>query len=331
MNWKKVSLNAVKYLLFLAVGIFIFWLVYKDLEVEKLTSELQDLRWGWIVLSFFLGMFSHVSRAYRWNMLIKPMGYRPAALNSFLSIMVMYFTNLLLPRAGEVARCTVLSKYEKIPFSKLLGTVIVERTTDVLALAVFATLIIIHQFDIFSRFMNNHPEFQERFIQLLSMKNIFIFIGILVFLVIIFYVFRSSLRKTKIYVKIRDLIRNFVDGIKTIRKLEKTWLYIAHTVFIYFMLLVMLYVVFFSFEPTEDLSIFAGMLAFVTSGLAMIAPVQAGIGPWHFMVIETLFLYGLDRTNGQIFALIAHSATNLSLMVMGIISLALLPLINKNK
>lgn len=331
MNWKKVSLNAVKYLLFLAVGIFIFWLVYKDLEVEKLTSELQDLRWGWIVLSFFLGMFSHVSRAYRWNMLIKPMGYRPAALNSFLSIMVMYFTNLLLPRAGEVARCTVLSKYEKIPFSKLLGTVIVERTTDVLALAVFATLIIIHQFDIFSRFMNNHPEFQERFIQLLSMKNIFIFIGILVFLVIIFYVFRSSLRKTKIYVKIRDLIRNFVDGIKTIRKLEKTWLYIAHTVFIYFMWLVMLYVVFFSFEPTEDLSIFAGMLAFVTSGLAMIAPVQAGIGPWHFMVIETLFLYGLDRTNGQIFALIAHSATNLSLMVMGIISLALLPLINKNK
>ena len=331
MNWKKVSLNAVKYLLFLAVGIFIFWLVYKDLEVEKLTSELQDLRWGWIVLSFFLGMFSHVSRAYRWNMLIKPMGYRPAALNSFLSIMVMYFTNLLLPRAGEVARCTVLSKYEKIPFTKLLGAVIVERTTDVLALAFFATLIIIHQFDIFSRFMNNHPEFQERFIQLLSMKNIFIFIGILVFLVIIFYVFRSSLRKTKIYVKIRDLIRNFVDGIKTIRKLEKTWLYIAHTVFIYFMWLVMLYVVFFSFEPTEDLSIFAGMLAFVTSGLAMIAPVQAGIGPWHFMVIETLFLYGLDRTNGQIFALIAHSATNLSLMVMGIISLALLPLINKNK
>ncbi len=331
MNWKKISLNAIKYLLFLAVGIFIFWLVYKDLEVEKLKSELQDLRWGWIVLSFFLGMFSHVSRAYRWNMLIKPMGYQPIALNSFLSIMVMYFTNLLLPRAGEVARCTVLSKYEKIPFSKLLGTVIVERTTDLLALAFFAVLIIIHQFDIFSRFMNNHPEFQERFIQLLSMKNIFIFIGILMFLVIIFYVFRASFRKTKIYVKIRDLIRNFVDGIKTIRKLEKTWLYIAHTVFIYFMWLVMLYVVFFSFEPTEDLSIFAGMLAFVTSGLAMIAPVQAGIGPWHFMVIETLFLYGLDRTNGQIFALIAHSATNLSLMVMGIISLALLPLINKKR
>jgi len=331
LNWKKISLNAIKYLLFLAVGIFIFWLVYKDLEVEKLKSELQDLRWGWIVLSFFLGMFSHVSRAYRWNMLIKPMGYQPIALNSFLSIMVMYFTNLLLPRAGEVARCTVLSKYEKIPFSKLLGTVIVERTTDLLALAFFAVLIIIHQFDIFSRFMNNHPEFQERFIQLLSMKNIFIFIGILMFLVIIFYVFRASFRKTKIYVKIRDLIRNFVDGIKTIRKLEKTWLYIAHTVFIYFMWLVMLYVVFFSFEPTEDLSIFAGMLAFVTSGLAMIAPVQAGIGPWHFMVIETLFLYGLDRTNGQIFALIAHSATNLSLMVMGIISLALLPLINKKR
>ena len=124
-------------------------------------------------------------------------------------------------------------------------------------------------------------------------------------------------------------MKSFAEGIKTITQLKNKWLYIGHTVFIYVMWLIAMYVVFFSFKPTSHLTIFAAMSAFVMGALGMIAPVQAGIGPYHFMVIETLFIYGIDKTDGKIFALIAHAAANVPLMFMGLISLIILPVLNR--
>ena len=316
-------------MLFLSAGILIFWYVYKDLELEMIKDQLADLKYGWIILSFFLGMLSHISRAFRWNMLIETMGYKPRTINTFLSVMVMYLTNLAIPRAGEVARCSMLTKYEKVPFTKLFGTVVVERTTDMIALMVFAVAIFALQYPVFQEFVKEHPEFQEQIKLIFSTRNIILAALVLVVGLIMLYIYRHSFKRTKFYVKIKELVDNLIDGIKTITQLKKTWLYVLHTLFIYLMWLIMLYVVFFSFEPTAHLSILAGMAAFVMSGLAMAAPVQGGIGPWHFMVYETLFIYGIDKTDGKIFALIAHSATNLSLLVVGFIALLLFPVINK--
>lgn len=93
----------------------------------------------------------------------------------------------------------------------------------------------------------------------------------------------------------------------------------------------MLYVIFLAFEPTSHLSIETGMITFMMGGLAMLAPVQGGIGPWHFMVYETLFIYGIDKADGKIFALIAHTSTNLIYLVLGLLAFILLPLLNAKR
>lgn len=106
--------------------------------------------------------------------------------------------------------------------------------------------------------------------------------------------------------------------------MEKKWLFIGHTVFIFLTWLIMLYVVFLAYKPTEHVSIQAGMVAFLMGAIAMIAPVQGGIGPWHFMVSETLVIYGVSRANGLIFALIAHTTTNLIYILIGGIALIMI-------
>jgi uncharacterized protein (TIRG00374 family) len=328
---KKRILKTAQYLIFFAVGVFLFWLVYRDMDIQNFKQELSKINLWWLVVSFVFSILSHISRAIRWNMLIRPLGYNPRTINSFLSVLVMYLTNLILPRAGELARCTVLGRYEKIPFTKLVGTVVIERTTDLVAMIVFAITIILLQWSVFSKFLGLHPDVNSKLSSIFSLLHILIGVILIIGFIVIILAFRKKIKKTSLFQKVSHLYYNFTEGIKAIGKLENKWRYIGHTVFIYLMWLFALYVVFLSYPPTRHLSILTGMATFVMGGLAMIAPVQGGIGPWHFMVYETLFIYGIDKPFGKIFALIAHTTTNLFLLILGVVALMILPAINRNR
>lgn len=334
---KKRVLNILKYLLFLAIGVSIFWFIYKDLPLGELKLAFKDLNYFWIAVSILFGILSQLSRAIRWNMLIRPLGYNPKWYNSFLSVFVLYFVNLIAPRAGEIVRCTVLSKYEKIPFTKLVGTVFVERMADFVTLVLLAIIIISSQLGVFIDFFNDHPEMKENLFGIFSLRNLIIGLLVISILVLIYlFVRRYILRKhnekdNSLITKLKVIRYNLVDGIRSILKLENKWYFIGHTLFIFLMWLLMLYVIFLAFKPTSHLTIFTGMITFLMGGLAMLAPVQGGIGPWHFMVYETLFIYGIDKADGKIFALIAHASTNLIYLILGAIALILLPLINDLK
>lgn len=333
----KKGLSVLKYLAFLSIGILVFWYVYKDEPINKYKSDLRNLNYWWLLASVFLNVLSQISRAIRWNMLIKPLGYSPRLVNSYFSVILLYFVNLLLPRAGEVFRCTVLSRYEKIPFAKLAGTVFVERMADFITLVLLAFLIIASQFGVFASFFDNHPDVGGNLQKLLSVRNLLIGLGIILLFALLFFLFRIYYRKQRsntgntFFKKLKLIRHNFLLGIKSIAKLENKWAFIGHTIFIFVMWLLMLYVIFFAYEPTSHLTLQTGMLTFLMGGLAMLAPVQGGIGPWHFMVYETLFLYGIEKTDGKVFALIAHTSTNLIYLVLGLAAFVILPLINARR
>jgi glycosyltransferase 2 family protein len=334
--WKKF-LNVFKYFVFLGAGIFVFWWVYKDEPLNKYTLAFKDLNYFWIVVSIIFSVLSQISRAMRWNMLIRPLGYRPKLYNSYLCVLILYFVNLLLPRAGEVFRCTILSRYEKIPFAKLAGTVLVERLADFITLMLLALIIFTSQLSVFVSFFNSHPEVKNNLLHVFSFRNLIFVVLILLFLFFSFVMFNhyykhKKTEKGNIFVKkIKLLKQNFFEGIKSIAKLENKWMFIGHTLFIFVMWLFMLYVIFKAYTPTSHLSLETGMITFLMGGLAMLAPVQGGIGPWHFMVYETLFIYGIDKADGKVFALIAHASTNLIYLFLGLAALLIIPLVNRQK
>jgi hypothetical protein len=333
----KKLLNISKYFVFLALGVLVFWWVYKDEPIAKYKSAFSHLNYFWIVLSVFFNVLSQISRAVRWNMLIKPLGYKPRLYNSYFAVLILYFVNLLLPRAGEVFRCTILSKYEKIPFAKLAGTVFVERMVDFITLMLLAVVILLSQFGVFVSFFNTHPAVKANLLNLLSARNILIGFGVLVILMMALMLFnryykqRKTDRRNTLVKRIRLIKQNFVSGIKSISMLENKWLFVGHTLFIFVMWLFMLYVIFLAYEPTSHLSLETGMITFLMGGLAMLAPVQGGIGPWHFMVYETLFIYGIDKADGKVFALISHASTNLIYLFFGLAALFIIPLLNKSR
>ena len=324
---KQALFNTFKYLVFFAIGVIIFWLLYRKIEWQELVGALKGLKYSWLVVSIFLGLLSQVSRALRWKMLIKPLGYNPSLSNTFLSVLVLYFVNLIVPRAGEVARCSILNRTDKIPFTKLVGTVFTERLADLIMLLLLSSIIFTMNISVIVRFFELHPAILANLQKFLSPKYIVILTGILVIFLIGYIIFRRSVKKSKKKGKLTGLKNQFVDGIKSIMQMEHKWAFIAHTAFIFLMWLIMLYVVFLAYKPTENLSLRAGMVVFLMGGLGMLAPIQGGIGPWHFMVAETLILYGIQREDGLIFALIAHTTTNLIYIVLG--GLALLILIFK--
>lgn len=324
---KQQTLKTLKFLSFFLLGILLFWLVYKDQDINRIKSILtNEVNYFWIIVSAFLGLLSHISRTIRWNLIIEPLGHQPRTLNTFLAVMIGYLMNLALPRMGEISRCGVLSRYEKIPFTQLVGTVVLERLIDVLMLLLLLVLVVITQFGQVIEFLNNNPEVQVKLGKIL--RSPILVIG-LVLLILIIWLTRHKIKGSGVMKKLVGLLKQFAKGFKSIRDIKHKGAFIFHSVIIWVLYYLMLYCVFFSFEFTSHLTPWAGLTVFVLGSFGMLAPVQGGIGAWHFMVIEGLALYGIDKADGQVFALVAHGSTTIMLIVFGLVSLLVLPFVNE--
>ena len=163
MPTRKIAYKILKFLLFFTIGAFIFWLIYKDQDIERIKSVLKnDVRYGWVIFSLFIGLLSHISRTIRWGLMIEPIGHKPRFMNTFLAVMVGYLMNMAFPRMGEISRCGVLSRYEKISFTKLIGTVVAERLVDMISLLVLLAMVILSQFGHMLSFMKKNPEIGDK-------------------------------------------------------------------------------------------------------------------------------------------------------------------------
>jgi glycosyltransferase 2 family protein len=325
---QKVRL-AARVLVFFAIGVLIFWILYKDQDIDRIKSILtNDVNYLWIWVSVLLGVLSHISRAIRWRYLIRPLGHNPGLLNTFFAVMIGYIMNLVIPRMGELSKCGVLSRYEKISIARLIGTMITERIFDLIALGVFTLLMVFTQFGHVLRFLNEHPDIRDKFIALVTSP---LLLGGGLAGLIILAVFWNKIRKSKLYRKLGGYVTHFKEGILSVRYMQNKGAFLFHTAFIWTMYYMMLYVSFFAFGFTAALSPLAGLTTFVMGSFGMVAPVQGGIGAWHFMTQQSLALYGISYENGIIFAFLAHGVMTLMVIVLGLFSIFGLPFLNRRK
>jgi len=316
-------------LIFFALGIFIFWLIYKDQDIERIKSVLKnDVNYFWVIVSLLIGLISHVSRTLRWGLMIEPIGHKPRFINTFLAVMVGYLMNMALPRMGEISRCGVLSRYEKISFTKLFGTVVAERLIDVVSLLILLVIVIFLQFGQMIGFLKRNPEIQEKLTN--TITSPYLIIGF-VLLIIVAFLFRNTFKQTPIFKKIVHILKNFKEGFISIRSIKRKGWFWFHSAFIWFCYYLMLYAIFFAFDFTSMLNPVAGLTTFVFASFGMVAPVQGGIGAWHFMAIEALTLYGVANENSVIFAFVAHASMTVMIIVIGLISMLVLPFINRRE
>ncbi len=322
----KKLLSALKYILFFAIGILLLWLTFRNQDFGNIISKIKNVHTGWLAAGIVVSCFAHLSRAVRWNMLIAPLGHKPKISNTFWAVCAGYFANLAIPRLGEIYRCGTLGNAEKIPFNELLGTVIVERIIDVLT--VFAVMLIVAamEFDLIGGFLN------QTIISPLNQKMQHLASGTLWIILIgggvLFYFlwrFISGSQKFKgITSKINNAVKGIFDGIKSVRKLKNVWLFLFHTVFIWAMYFFGSYFAFFALDATSALGVKEGLFVLVIAGLGMAAPVQGGIGAYHWIVSHGLMLYGISETEGIVYATMVHGYQTLLLIILGAVGTGIL-------
>ncbi len=325
---KKKIFNIIKYSLFFSIGILLFWLVYREQDFSNIwNTVLYEVNYLWLILMAFLGLLSHISRTLRWKIALEPLNEKPRTINAFIAVMASYFMNILLPRMGEFIRCGLLSKYEKIPFSKLLGTVISERIVDMIMLVLFVLLAFVIEFDRIMGFLNENEQITANLKNILKSPLLWLLlVAIIAGITLYIYIVKKRGKRNKF----EEIYKNLIHGIKSIVEIKRYKAYIAHTFFIWTLYFLMLYVAFFSLEFTSVLPLSAALLTFVMTSASMLAPVQAGMGAWHFMAEKGLSLYGIESVNGKIFALVTHSSMNLAIVIFGVICIILIPFINRN-
>ncbi|MBK6836889.1 MAG: flippase-like domain-containing protein [Bacteroidetes bacterium] len=326
----KKLISILKYILLLALGIGMLWLAFRGVDLNKIIEEISDVNWLWLSLSIAVSLVAFLSRAQRWNMLIKPTGYSPKLSNTANSLMVGYLANLAFPRLGEVTRCGSLNRIEKVPFDVLLGTVIVERALDVICLLLCIVMTAVIEFERLGNFLNQNlfDPLKQKAIMLLGSPLFLVIAVALVLVLIIFIVVQRNKKgvheKGSFMHKASALLKGILEGLRSVRKIEKPGWFIFHTILIWFMYFLMSYLCFFALPATQDLSWHAGLFVLVVGGMGMSAPVQGGIGAYHLLVSQGLLLYGLTHEHGLAFATLMHTTQTLVVIVFGAISFALL-------
>ena len=311
----KVLKNTSKIVFPLLIAAVLLYWMYRDFDfTEASRIFFHEMNIWWLVASLVPITLSHIMRGLRWLITLEPLGYRPRKGDSIDSIFVAYATNVVLPRVGEVSRCAVLSRYDKVPFNKSLGTLVAERLVDMLVVLLFVCVMLLTQFDVFMSLFAQTGTTKISFAELLTSPKTYVIIGGAVGVCSVLWI---ATRKSAFYVKIKQMLRGFVDGLLSLKTMNRKGLFLLCTVGIWAGYFFEFYVAFFCFPFTAELSIVQALVIFAAISLAIIIPTPNGAGPWHFVVISMMALYGVSQTDASSFALIVHTFQTLGVMMLG--------------
>lgn len=319
--------NILKYCLSLAVAGGLMWYLFNDQELDKMWGKIKYANHSWLILVTIFTIIAAWSRAYRWNMLLEPLGYRPSAFDSTVAVFTGYFANQLIPRAGEVTRCGTLNRLEKVPINVGFGTVVAERVFDVMTLLFLIGLAFVLEFGRLSNF------FMELFGEKLRLghgsgsSRIALLGGLAVlgigFLGTAWWFYQKNadrLRQNSLFAKIEGFVLSLIEGLLSARKLRNPWAFVFHTVLIWIMYFLSSYVCFFVLPESSHLTLLAGLTVLVVGGLGMSAPTPGGTSTYHMLVSSALVLYGLSEEDGLALATYIHGTQMILMLILGGIS-----------
>lgn len=323
----------LQFTVFVGLGVLILYLIYRSLtpeQREEAWTAMQEADYRWLLLSILFGTLSHVSRAMRWRMLIRPLGANPRLGVTFLTVMIGYVANMGIPRLGEVLKCTFLSRYERVPADKLVGTVVAERSVDAISLLVVFALTLIFEYQTLIGYVQESifQPFSEKLggaTQALALGGLIfvLFVGLIYFLL-------KRFKNSTVAGKFKSILSNLKTGVMTVRDLDNVPAFIFHSVFIWTMYFMMVYICFPAMEATEGLGISAG-IAILAMGSVGIIVSPGGAGAYQLIVAAILGIYGIEESLGLAFGNIVWGGQTLLVIVLGLASFGLLPLFKRRE
>ena len=325
--------KTLQYLLFLGIGGGLIWYSIASgiINPTKLWEDVSSANLWWVGLMVVLMFIAHGSRAARWQMLLEPLGYKPSFMNVNNAIWLGYFANNLVPRLGEVTRCSQLYKSDNIPVDKSLGTVVTDRIFDVVTLFVLLIVHFIIDFDKLWAFVNQQLS-QNQGGEKGSSTLLYIILGVLLLTGIVSFIFRKSILEIALIQTVIEKLKGLLDGLLSIRHLKNPKLFLFYSVMIWLMYWAMGYVLFFAIPKFADLPPIAGLTFLVSGALAMILPSPGGAGTVTAIVSPVLVtMYGLSKDDAGTLATFVQSSQMLVTLVVGAVIFLISIFVKKKK
>lgn len=325
---KKPLLNRIISLILpLGLGVVIIYFLIRNIDLAELWVILKDANWGILLFSLIFGLLGNTIRGYRWRLLIRPLGYNPSVTKLNLAIYGGYAINFAIPRAGEIWRCGVIAKDEKVPFTKLFGTMLLDRVFDTITVLCITLFAFIFNMKFFVTQLQHNQETLDTIVA--AMKSPTPYIIIVLTTLIVFFVYRNF-KKHKFIVKLKDALKGIGNDMKAIWKMKEKNTLLFYSIAIWASYFCYFYITFYAFDFTKDLGITAGLIAFALSSVSMGIPSNGGLGPWQVAVIASLTLYGVSQLEATAFATGVFMLQSAWVILCGLVGIAVLAMMKKS-
>lgn len=319
----KSVFNFLKILISVGLAALLMYLAFRNVEWIEFWEQAKSVDYTWVIISIVLSIVAYVARAYRWNILLEPLGYDLKTSRTTLAVLIGYLANLALPRLGEITRCGVLNRNDKVAIPAALGSVVTERIIDFLSLLILIFVSLIVESERLLTFLGttfkdlNIPGY---------VVAIVIFLGVAGVFVLILFIRKQD----KLKGKFAELIKGFVSGFLSLRNIKRPFGFIISTVILWVVYFLMSYIIIFSLPETSHLGVGAGLLLLITGGIALSIPVQSGFGTYHVMITGMLMLYSIEEKTGIFLATLLHTSQIIAVAVFGSVALVISFFIRKS-
>jgi uncharacterized protein (TIRG00374 family) len=305
------------------LGIVILYFLYAKTDFHELWINIIGTNWVILTASLVFGLSGNVIRGLRWNLLIKPLGYKPRKANLVYAVLGSYAVNFALPRAGEIWRCGVVAKDEKLPLTKMIGTLLVDRLFDMIMVALIFLLAFFLNVKVFYKNMDefNLPGF------LVSPQ----FYAIILMLIVLSVLALIFFKENFIVKKITQFFVALWKDLQVIRQMNDKARFVMYTFGIWFSYFLYFFLTFYAFEFTVGLGFKAGLFVFAISSISMGIPSNGGLGPWQAAVVFGLSAFMVDMVQAKAYATVVFAIQSVWVVLCGLFGIAMLSFKNKQK
>lgn len=310
----------------LILGVLILWLLYRDTNFDEMWSIIKDANFGILAFSLIFGLLGNTIRAYRWQIIIMPLGYKPKISNLAFAVYGNYAVNFALPRAGEIWRCGVVSKDEKIPFVKLFGTIIIDRLLDTMTVLLISFVAFLLNMEFFISYLKQNEATFDKIMGILTSPTPYI---VLLLAVVGVYAVFKFFKNVSLIIKIKKLFADIARDMRSIARMRQKRMLVVYSLGIWASYFFYFYTTFYAFDFTADLGFAAGLFVFAISSISMGVPSNGGLGPWQATVFFGLCAFAVLPEQATAFATAVFTFQSLWVILCGLVGIFALAIKNR--
>ena len=324
----KETLNkSIKYVLSAAVAAALLWFSFRDVEWNDFISGLKGCRWGFVILSMVAGSFAFWLRGIRWRRLLLPIDESITHMTTFNGINIGNISNFVFPRIGEFVRCGVITRrsqpvdpahpeHKKASYEKVLGTVVLERSWELLVMLMLLGVVVVGGFRRFGSF------FVEKIWMPMTEKFDFSLWWVVAIMAVagagLIYAFWRFRNTNPFFAKVWGIFRGIFQGFASCLKMEQKWLFFAYTAFIWMTYWFMAASTVWAAPFLDGLDLIDALFLSLVGGLGFAVPVPGGIGAFHFVISTALaVVYGVPVELGIVYATLSHTSQAITQIIFG--------------